>query len=83
MPCHQRLPGTCEVGKKPPDTYALPLTYFEHAEEHRGDKTFWRGTDRAELIVKHIVRYLDERENVDGWRLAAELLTKWMGDNCD
>ena len=46
--------------------------------EHGGDKTFWDGTDRSRLCVEHVCRYLDERHNIDGWRLALDLLTEYV-----
>jgi hypothetical protein len=73
---HQRLPNSCGTGIKPPDTFVLPLTEGQHLMEHGGDKTFWDGIDRARLCVEHVCRYLDERHNIDGWRLALDLLTE-------
>ena len=78
---HQRLPNSCGKSLKPPDTFALPLYHAEHTAEHSGDKTFWGATDRAKLCVEHACQYLDEIHNIDGWRLALDLLTEHMENN--
>jgi len=80
VPAHQRNILPCGVGTKPSDTTALPLSYSEHAAEHRGNKTFWGETDRAKLCVEHVCRYLDDVHNVDGWRRVLEFLTELMDE---
>lgn len=76
---HQRISGgNGGTSCKPHDSFALPLTTSEHAAEHRGDKSFWGNTDQHRLIVEHIVKYLDEKHNINGWMVAAVLLTEMM-----
>lgn len=79
---HQRNMGNCGTSIKPPDTYALPLWEGQHRLEHSmGDKSFWGQVDRAKRCVQYVCKYLDEVHNIDGWRLALELLTKHMEGN--
>lgn len=42
------------------DSSALPLCFWCHAEEHMGALTFWKGTDREQLVIGHRKRYRKE-----------------------
>lgn len=76
---HLRIAGgNGGTGIKPHDTFAACLYDGQHKREHSGPKTFWGGVDLHKLIANHIIKYLDEKHNINGWQLVATLLTEYM-----
>lgn len=76
---HLRISGgNGGTGIKPHDTFTACLYDGQHRREHAGSDTFWGGTDLHKLIVYHMVQYLNDNHNINGWMVAATLLTEMM-----
>jgi hypothetical protein len=81
---HVKMLNGGGTGTKPPDTHAICATWPFHDAIHRhGEKLAFLDAglekeDVAEEILSNIIDYLDKTHNIDGTKLAIDLLTEYM-----
>jgi hypothetical protein len=84
---HVKLLNGGGTGIKPPDTHAICTTWLFHEDiNHNGEKTAFLNAgfekeDVTEKILSNIINYLDKTHNIDGTKLAIDLLTEYMKSN--
>ena len=84
---HVKMLNGGGTGIKPPDTHAVCIDWVSHDEIHRhGEKTafFDSGLEKEDItaaVLNNIINYLDKIHNVDGTKLAIDLLTQYMESN--
>lgn len=62
--CHYRIGQDGGTSLKPSDYRVLPMTSEQHRRQHaEGEETFWNRwhTDPRRLIIRHMVRYIEEK----------------------
>jgi hypothetical protein len=81
---HVKMLNGGGAGIKPPDTHTICIDWVLHNEIHfHGEKSafFDSGLEKeevAEKILNNIINYLDKTHNIDGTKLAIDLLTEYM-----
>jgi hypothetical protein len=84
---HVKMLNGGGTGIKPPDTHVVCTTWSLHHIIHQhGEKPAFMGSglekeDITAAVLNNIINYLDKTHNIDGTKLAIDLLTEYMKSN--
>jgi len=81
---HVKMLNGGGTGTKPSDTHVVCTTWVNHDAIHRyGEKDVFlnAGLEKEDItaaVLNNIINYLDKTHNIDGTKLAIDLLTEYM-----
>jgi hypothetical protein len=81
---HVKMLNGGGTGTKPPDTHAICISWVSHNDIHSyGEKSVFsylglKEEDVTAAVLNNIINYLDKTHNIDGTKLAIDLLTEYM-----